>query len=171
MNRLREAAMERERRRKEAEGIGAATEADPASQNVVMDNEEEEKEPEEFENQEMEDESAPVDEEDWGDGEGWDDDDGWGDEEEEVDPVVAQALAAAAKKRELDAKVSEVRISFRPPGYHEGMVARIVGDFTDWVPFTMQMHPIKEILKNPDLQDEFFVSVKLVKGFRYRYMF
>ena len=134
-----------------------------------MENEEEKKEPEDEDigDSEM---KGDDDDEEWGDGEGWDDDEGWGDEEE-VDPVVAEALAAAKKKRELDEKISEVRISFRPPGYHEGMVARIVGDFTDWVPFTMQMHPMDQIVKNPALRDEFFVEVKLVKGFRYRYIF
>ena len=35
----------------------------------------------------------------------------------------------------------------------------------------MQMHPMKEIVRNPDLANEFFVVIKLAKGFRYRYLF
>lgn len=35
----------------------------------------------------------------------------------------------------------------------------------------MNMHAMSEILKNPSLVDEFFVVVKLAKGFRYRYLF
>lgn len=51
------------------------------------------------------------------------------------------------------------------------MVARILGDFTDWVPFTMQMHPMREIMADWSKDGEFFVVIKLVKGFRYRYLF
>lgn len=130
-----------------------------------MADEEEKKEEPELEQQDN-DEMQNEDEneaggDDWGedgdgDGEGWDE---WDDDEDEVDPVVAEALAAAAKKRELEAKITEVRIAYRPPGFREGMVARIIGDFTDWVPFTMQMHPMNEILKDPTLKDEFFVIV------------
>ena len=40
-----------------------------------------------------------------------------------------------------------MRISFRPFGYVQGQIARIMGDFTDWVPYTMHMHPMKQILK------------------------
>ena len=111
--------------------------------------------------------------EDDGDGEGWDDDgEGWDDEEEdELDPVVAEALANAKRKRELEEKISEVTITFRPQGYRQGMIARIVGDFTDWVPFTMSMHPMSEILKDDTKHNEFFVVIKLAKGFRYRYVF
>ena len=76
--------------------------------------------------------------------EGWDDDggddgDGWGDEEEdEMDDIVKQALADTQKKKEK--KIKEVTITYRPPNYGEMTIARILGDFTDWVPITMHMH-------------------------------
>ena len=50
-------------------------------------------------------------------------------------------------------------------------IARILGDFTDWVPVTMHMHQVKDIQVDPAKKGEFFVKVKLVKGFRYRYKF
>ena len=50
-------------------------------------------------------------------------------------------------------------------------IARILGDFTDWVPVTMHMHQVKDIQVDPAKRGEFFVKVKLVKGFRYRYKF
>lgn len=56
-----------------------------------------------------------------------------------------KALEATRKKKELDEQIVKKRISFRPPGYREGKIARIVGDFTDWIPVTMAMHSIKEI--------------------------
>ena len=65
----------------------------------------------------------------------------------------------------------KVRIAYTPPGYREGVIARIVGDFTDWIPVTMYMHKVVEINKDPSKIGEFFVEVKLAKGFRYRYAF
>ena len=64
-----------------------------------------------------------------------------------------------------------MRISFRPFGYVQGQIARIMGDFTDWVPYTMHMHPMKQILKDQSKDGEFFVEVKLAKGLRYRFLF
>ena len=135
--------MERERRRREAAGENVAAQ-DSGQIDAQMHQEEEKKEEEPFHEQpdsnmkgdDAEDgEDGGWDDEDGdGDGEGWDE---WDDDEDEVDPVVAAALAQAARKRELEEKISEVTIKFRPHGYRQGMVARIVGDFTDWVPFTM----------------------------------
>ena len=71
----------------------------------------------------------------------------------------------------MEEKIRQVRISFRPPAYREGTVARIVGDFTDWVPVTMHMHTVREAADDPGKKGEFFVEVKLVKGYRYRYLF
>lgn len=51
------------------------------------------------------------------------------------------------------------------------MVVRILGDFTDWVPFTMQMHPMREIMADWSKDGEFYVVIKLIKGYRYRYLF
>ena len=65
----------------------------------------------------------------------------------------------------------KVRIAYRPPNYRDGVVARIVGDFTDWIPVTMHMHQVKDIQKDPSKNGEFFVEIKLAKGFRYRYAF
>lgn len=112
------------------------------------------------------------------DGEGWDeqnDDDegGWDDygEEDEMDEVVKQALEQTRKKKELEEQIEQITITFKPPGYHAGMVAQIVGDFTDWVPFTMHMHSVQDMKNEPSKYGEFFVVVKLAKGFRYRYLF
>ncbi len=46
-----------------------------------------------------------------------------------------------------------------------------MGDFTDWVPFTMHMHAVLDMQQDPSKQGEFFVVVKLAKGFKYRYLF
>ena len=64
-----------------------------------------------------------------------------------------------------------MRITFRVPNYRDGQIARIVGDFTDWVPITMKMHLMQQIYEDPSKRGEFFVEVKLAKGFRYRYAF
>ena len=71
----------------------------------------------------------------------------------------------------MEEKIEQVRISFRPPGYREGHIARIVGDFTEWLPRTMHMHQVKDIDEDASKRDEFFVEVKLIKGYRYRYLF
>jgi len=168
--------MERERRRLEAAGETAAAQDSNAAANADMTQEEEKKEEDDQqenagEDQDMQDEGDDGEgwgEDDDGDGEGWDE---WEEDEDEVDPVVAEALAQAARKRELQEKIADVTIKFKPPGYRQGMVARIMGDFTDWVPFTMQMHPMNVILKDPAKEDEFYVDIKLAKGFRYRYLF
>lgn len=88
-----------------------------------------------------------------------------------MDDVVKQALEATRQKREMEEKITQMRISFKVPSYRDGQIARIVGDFTDWVPITMKMHLMQQILEDPSKRDEFFVEVKLAKGFRYRYMF
>jgi len=82
----------------------------------------------------------------WDVDEGGDDEGGWDDEEEdELDDVVKQALEQTRKKKEMEEKISDVRIAFRPPNYHAMTIARIVADFTDWVPITMHMHQVKDI--------------------------
>ena len=59
-----------------------------------------------------------------GDGEGWDEGEGggWDDygEEDEMDEVVKQALEATRKQKELEEKIEQVRITFKPPNYREG---------------------------------------------------
>ena len=71
----------------------------------------------------------------------------------------------------MEEKITQMRITFRVPNYHDGQIARIVGDFTDWVPITMKMHLMQQIYDDPSKRGEFFVEVKLAKGFRYRYTF
>ena len=71
----------------------------------------------------------------------------------------------------MEEKITQVRITFRVPNYRDGQIARIVGDFTDWVPITMKMHLMQQIYEDPSKRGEFFVEVKLAKGFRYRYTF
>lgn len=114
-------------------------------------------------------------EEGWGGGDDEDGEEGggWYDEydEEEENDIVKQALEATRKKKELDEQIEKSRISFRPPGFREGNIARIVGDFTDWIPVTMSMHPVKDIDEDASKRDEFFVDVKLHKGYRYRFSF
>ena len=73
----------------------------------------------------------------WDEAEAEDDDD--------MDDVVKQALAETKKKKELEKRIQEVTITFRPPGYTEMTIARILGDFTEWVPVTMHLHQVKEI--------------------------
>lgn len=46
-----------------------------------------------------------------------------------------------------------------------------MGDFTDWAPVTMRMHPVDDVLRDGSLQGLFFVHVKLAKGYRYRFLF
>ena len=111
-----------------------------------------------------------------GDGDGWDEDGddaaGWDDYgEEEEDEVVKQALEQTRKKKELEEKVEEVLITFRPQRYREGMIARISGDFTEWIPVTMRMHPYREMEQDPSKVGLFFAQLKLAKGFLYRYVF
>ena len=113
----------------------------------------------------------------WGDGYGDEDDDdndAWDEAEnddDDLDDVVKQALAETKKKKELEKRIAEVVITFRPPGYTETTIARILGDFTDWVPVTMHLHQVREIQNDLAKKGQFFVKVKLVKGFRYRYKF
>ena len=98
------------------------------------------------ENTEMQ--GGDNDDGEWGAADGDDDDNaGWYNEyeDEEDNDIVKQALEATRKKKELDEQITKVRIAFRPPDFRDGNVARIVGDFTDWIPVTMSMHPVKEI--------------------------
>ena len=129
------------------------------------------------EEEKKEEEPMAVDAEDAGNADEWDDGDGddWGDdawdEEEEEDPVVAAAIEATRMKKELDGKIATTRITYRPPLYREDTIAHIVGDFTDWVPYTMHLHRIIDIQAEPSKKGEFYIEVKLAKGFRYRYAF
>ena len=109
----------------------------------------------------------------WGEDGGEDGEDGagWYDYDDEENDIVKEAIEATRKLKERKEKITPVRITFRPPNYKEGQIARIVGDFTDWVPVTMRMHTIKEIDEDPTKNDVFFVVVKLAKGFRYRFSF
>ena len=120
----------------------------------------------------MKNEESPAEDEAWGDGGDDEDGAGWDDyDEEEENPIVKEALEAMARKKANDEKIKQVRITFIPPGYREGQIARIVGDFTDWVPVTMHMHTVKQIEADPSKEGLFFVELKLAKGFRYRFSF
>ena len=156
MQALREAALEREKRRKENQSAAAETTGAEMGNTHMQNSQEEEEKKREDEgddgsgvvNAEMEDtEKNKDDEED----QGWDEDDdegeGWDDyaEEDEMDEVVKQALEQTRKKKELEQQIDSVTITYRPAGYNPGMVAQIVGDFTDWVPFTMHMHSVQDM--------------------------
>ena len=56
-----------------------------------------------------------------------------------------EAIEATRKLKERQEKITQVRIAFRPRGYRDGQIARIVGDFTDWVPVTMHMHTVRDM--------------------------
>ena len=62
-------------------------------------------------------------------------------------------------------------ITYRPPAYERGIIAQIMGDFTDWIPINMSMYPVSEQIRDATKVGVFFVKVKLIKGFRYKYKF
>ena len=181
MNQLRQAALEREQRRQAqaaTDDAGTETSFVPMPDTPMEQPAEEEKKEEEQVEQ-VDGEMAEEEENNFAGDDGWEQDDGdegagwddYGDDEDELPEVVKQALEQTRKKKEMDAKISEERITFRPIGYHDMTIARIVGDFTDWVPVTMHMHQVKDIQLDPTKRGEFFVQVKLVKGYRYRFNF
>ena len=125
----------------------------PSSQNTNVEMKDgglEEEKKEEFVGEENEEMTPECEADGDGDGDGWGDDgdgEGWGDDgdeggwddygEEEEDEVVKQALEQTRKKKELESKIEEIRITFKPRNFRDGMIARIMGDFTEWIPVTM----------------------------------
>jgi hypothetical protein len=90
---------------------------------------------------------------------------------DEVDDMVAEVNEQMEKEQKLEALLEEICIEYKPPDYKPGCVAFIVGDFTDWTPDTMQMYPVSEVLADPSKLGLFFYICKVVKGYRYRYLF
>lgn len=46
----------------------------------------------------------------------------------------------------------------------------IMGDFTDWVRVNMMQYSAHEIEMDPVKKQTFYITLKLTKNFRYRYM-
>ena len=46
-----------------------------------------------------------------------------------------------------------------------------MGDFTDWIPINMSMHTVNEQIRDETKVGVFFIKLKLIKGYRYRYKF
>ena len=178
MEALKQAALEREKRRLAAQAVEdsvAAQEEEKNQPSVQMgDTEMQDDLNGDAEAQEQdEDAGADGQAEGWGEDGGEDGDDGagWYDYDEEESDMVKEAIEATRKLKEQKEKITPVRITFHAPNYREGQIARIVGDFTDWVPVTMRMHTVREIDEDPSKYNKFFVVVKLAKGFRYRFVF
>ena len=100
-----------------------------------------------------------------------DDWDNYGEEENEYGDVVAEATKQSAQESQLNQQIKDVTITYRPPAYERGIIAQIMGDFTDWIPINMQMYPVSEQIRDATKVGVFFVKIKLIKGFRYKYKF
>ena len=66
-----------------------------------------------------------------------DDWDNYGEEENEYGDVVAEATKQSAQESQLNQQIKDVTITYRPPAYERGIIAQIMGDFTDWIPINM----------------------------------
>ena len=101
------------------------------------------------------------------DDEGEDDWDPYGDEVDEKEAWIKEAEA----KANLEKNLKKVTIKFKPSNFVEGKIARIFGDFTDWVPENMRIPTEADIKENPSRKGEFYISFRVATGFRYRYWF
>jgi len=71
----------------------------------------------------------------------------------------------------LKKQIREVAIEFKPPNYGRGQVAQIMGDFTDWIPVNMRMYTVEEQMMDDRKAGLFFIKLRLIKGFRYKYRY
>ena len=154
MNALRQAALDREKRQKEAEQAAGAEESKTKIE-VNIGALKDMGEPDSDEDDLNEEDLAA-----------WDD---AYDDEDDVDPAVREAQRQAAIEEKLKKKVKEVVIEYRPPNYQKGTICQIVGDFTDWTPVNLNMYPVEE--QNIDATKEglFFITRWMIKGYRYRF--
>ena len=88
-----------------------------------------------------------------------------------IDEVVAEAEQLDAKDKEHKMMIEERKLEFRPLNYQKGHICQIIGNFTEWIPVNMQMHPVDEQQDDPEKAGIFFITVYLIKGFRYKYRF
>ena len=46
-----------------------------------------------------------------------------------------------------------------------------MGDFTEWVPVNMRMHTVDEQIHDDSKAGVFFIKLRLIKGYRYKFRY